>query len=67
MPHAALTRPVPDAAAEPRSIESLSPPGHDEHARQAYVASLRKHLMVDMAGRMRRLYETKVLPEHHPR
>ena len=62
MPHAALTRPANDDAAEPSSIESLSPPSHDEHARQAFVASLRKHLMVGMAGRMRGLYDTQVAP-----
>jgi len=62
MPHAALTRPVSDDAAEPASLESLSPPTHDEHARQAFVAALRKHLMVDMARRMRGLYDTQVAP-----
>lgn len=62
MPHAALTRPVSDDAAEPASLESLSPPTHDEHARQAFVASLRKHLMVDMAQRMRRHYDQQVAP-----
>ena len=63
MPHAALTRPGDDDAAEAASIESLSPPTHDEHARQSFVASLRKHLMVDMARDMRRLYEREVAPE----
>ena len=62
MPHAALTRPASDDAAEPASLESLSPPAHDEHARQAFVAALRKHLMVDMAQRMRRHYDEQVAP-----
>ncbi len=62
MPHAALTRPASDDAAEPASLESLSPPTHDEHARQAFVASLRKYLMVDMAHRMRRHYDEQVAP-----
>ena len=62
MPHAALTRPASDDAAELASLESLSPPRHDEHARQSFVASLRKHLMVDMAQRMRRHYDEQVAP-----
>jgi len=63
MPHAALTRPSVDEAGETGSIEELSPPTHDEHARQAFVASLRKHLMVDMAARMRASYDTRVAPD----
>jgi SAM-dependent methyltransferase len=57
MPHAALTRPVEVAEPEVDSIEALSPPSHDEHARQGFVSALRKHLMADMPPRMRRLYE----------
>jgi SAM-dependent methyltransferase len=62
MPHAALTRPSGDDHAEASTLESLSPPSHDEHARQAFVAALRRHLMVTMAGRMRHLYESEVAP-----
>jgi SAM-dependent methyltransferase len=62
MPHAALTRPAADDLVESAGIESLSPPTHDEHARQTFVAALRKHLMVDMAARMRRLYDSEVAP-----
>ena len=62
MPHAALTRPTADDAIEAASVESLSPPSHDERSRQAFVASLRKHLMVDMSARLRSLYDTEVAP-----
>ena len=64
MPHAALTRPSADEMLESGSIESLTPPTNDEHARQAFVASLRKHLMVDMAARMRASYDSRIAPAH---
>ena len=52
MPHAALTRPSADEMLESGSIESLTPPTHDEAARQRFVSTLRKRIMVDMAARM---------------
>jgi SAM-dependent methyltransferase len=67
MPHAALTRPSADDALEAGSIEALTPAHHDEHARQAFVAALRKHLMVDMARGMRNAYEQRVEPAHRAR
>ena len=67
MPHAALTRPSADEVLESGSIESLTPPTVDEHARQAFVASLRKHLMADMAARMRASYDSRVAPAHRER
>jgi SAM-dependent methyltransferase len=51
-------------------FEELAPPTHDESARQAFVSLLRKHVMADMAGDMRRSYEEEVRPEfqrHHGR
>jgi len=43
-------------------FEELAPATHDERARQAFVSQLRKHVMADMAGEMRRSYERDVQP-----
>jgi SAM-dependent methyltransferase len=43
-------------------ISQVAQASHDEKARQRYVSTLRKRLMVDMAGSMRQRYETRVEP-----
>jgi SAM-dependent methyltransferase len=43
-------------------FDDLAPPSHDEQSRQAFVSLLRKRIMVDMAGDMRRVYEREVAP-----
>lgn len=48
--------------ADPAPISEVAQPTHDEKARQRFVSTLRKRLMVDMAGSMRRKYETSVEP-----
>jgi len=40
----------------------LAPPRHDESARQEFVSALRKHVMTELAGQMRRAYEETALP-----
>ena len=44
---------VPPAAPP---IDRIALPNHDEAARQRFVSTLRKRIMVDMAGRMREVY-----------
>ena len=44
------------------SIENIAQPTHNERARQRFVSSLRKRVMVDMAQSLRRAYEHEVLP-----
>jgi len=43
-------------------FDSLASPTHDERARQQFVSTLRKHIMVDMSACMRRVYERTVKP-----
>jgi hypothetical protein len=43
-------------------ISEVAQATHDEKARQRFVSTLRKRLMVDMAGSLRRRYETVVEP-----
>ncbi len=43
-------------------IDRVARPTHDERARQRFVSSLRKRLMVDMAQTMRSQYEADVAP-----
>jgi SAM-dependent methyltransferase len=43
-------------------IDKVARPTHDERARQRFVSSLRKRLMVDMAQSMRTQYDRDVLP-----
>ena len=40
-------------------------PSRDERTRQEFVASLRNHILADMAGSMRAQYEQRVLPAFH--
>jgi ubiquinone/menaquinone biosynthesis C-methylase UbiE len=42
------------------AFDALTKPQLDERARQQFVSQLRKHIMVDMAGTMRRVYEQQV-------
>jgi ubiquinone/menaquinone biosynthesis C-methylase UbiE len=44
------------------AFDALTTPSMDERARQQFVSQLRKHVMVDMAARMRSVYETQVQP-----
>lgn len=46
----------------PPPIADVAQPTHDEKARQRFVSTLRKRLMVDMAGSLRRRYDTTVEP-----
>jgi SAM-dependent methyltransferase len=43
-------------------IDELAQPTHDELARQQFVSMLRKRVMVDMAGKMRQVYDGEVEP-----
>jgi hypothetical protein len=43
-------------------ISQVAQATHDEKARQRYISTLRKRLMVDMAGSLRQRYETRVEP-----
>lgn len=51
--------------ATPRSprIDALARPTHDELARQRFVSTLRKRVMVDLAQQMRRHYHDSVEPQ----
>jgi SAM-dependent methyltransferase len=40
----------------------LAPPTHDERARQGFVSSLRRHVMVKLSSTLRAAYEDEVLP-----
>src|SRR5262245_9617499 len=42
--------------------DALAAPTLDERARQQFVSALRKHIMVDMSARMRRVYSEEVEP-----
>jgi len=44
------------------AFDSVTTPTLDERARQQFVSQLRKHVMVDMAAKMRAVYETEVEP-----
>jgi SAM-dependent methyltransferase len=44
------------------AFDSLTRPTLDERARQQFVSQLRRHVMVDMAGSLRRVYEREVEP-----
>ncbi len=50
-----------------RRIDQIATPTHDEAARQRFVSTLRKRIMVDMAGGLRRTYERDVQPGFHAR
>lgn len=52
------------SAAHPavRRIDEIALPSHDEAARQRFVSTLRKRLLVDMTGRLRDTWETQVEP-----
>jgi SAM-dependent methyltransferase len=45
------------------AFDALAVPTLDERARQQFVSSLRKRIMVDMAARMRLEYQERVLPK----
>jgi SAM-dependent methyltransferase len=55
------------------AFDSLTQPRLDERARQQFVSQLRRHIMVDMAAAMRKVYEHEVEPaavarsKHSPR
>jgi SAM-dependent methyltransferase len=44
------------------AFDSLTQPRLDERARQQFVSQLRRHIMVDMAASMRKVYEREVEP-----
>jgi SAM-dependent methyltransferase len=44
------------------AFDSLTQPTSDERARQQFVSQLRRHIMVDMAGALRGVYERQVEP-----
>jgi len=43
-------------------IDSYFRPTHNEVARQSFVSALRKHVLVDKLGEMKRVYEDEALP-----
>jgi SAM-dependent methyltransferase len=45
------------------AFDAVTKPSLDERARQQFVSQLRKHVMVDMASKMRTVYETQVQPD----
>jgi len=45
------------------SHELATPPHRDERTRQEFVASLRRHVLVDMAAHMQKRYASHVLPK----
>jgi SAM-dependent methyltransferase len=45
------------------AFDSLTRPSLDERARQQFVSQLRRHIMVDMAAGMRRVYAGEVEPQ----
>jgi SAM-dependent methyltransferase len=53
--------------AETRRIDQIATPTHDEAARQRFVSTLRKRVMVDMAGRMKGAYTGAVEPRFRAR
>lgn len=53
--------------AETRRIDQIATPTHDEAARQRFVSTLRKRIMVDMAGRMKGAYTSDVEPRFRAR
>jgi SAM-dependent methyltransferase len=53
----------PSPAAAARPIDAIALPTHDEAVRQRFVSTLRKRIMVDMAGRLRRTWEGEVEPQ----
>ncbi|MCU0760887.1 MAG: class I SAM-dependent methyltransferase [Steroidobacteraceae bacterium] len=59
--HAAGLPPSPSPA--PRAIDTIALPTRDEAVRQRFVSTLRKRLMVDMAGRLRRTWDSEVEPQ----
>jgi SAM-dependent methyltransferase len=44
------------------AFDNLTQPSLDERARQQFVSQLRRHIMVDMAASMRKVYEREVEP-----
>jgi SAM-dependent methyltransferase len=56
-----------DVAPRATPIDRVSKPTHNERARQRFVSSLRKRLMVDMAQSMRAQYEADVAPAYAAR
>lgn len=50
-----------------RRIDEIATPTHDEAARQRFVSTLRKRIMVDMAGRLRGAYERDAQPRFRAR
>ncbi len=53
-----------DVASPVKPIDQVARATHDERARQRFVSSLRKRLMVDMAQSMRAHYERDVAPAY---
>lgn len=56
------THTPPTAAPAPARIDEIARPSHDEAARQRFVSTLRKRIMVDMAGRLKDTYVGEVEP-----
>jgi SAM-dependent methyltransferase len=64
-----MTLPIrrPRSAARPPRIDQIAVATHDEKARQRFVSTLRKRLMVDMTGSMKRRYDAEIAPEFRRR
>jgi SAM-dependent methyltransferase len=57
-----LDESIPGFEGRNSAFDSLTRPTLDERARQQFVSQLRRHIMVDMAASMRRVYERNVAP-----
>ncbi|NDE01983.1 MAG: hypothetical protein EBZ91_09615, partial [Gammaproteobacteria bacterium] len=69
--HTGMSRPAsPRTATRQPRIDALARPTHDEAARQRFISTLRKRIMVDLAQQMRSHYHDSVEPkirQHHGR
>ena len=61
--HAVMTTPRPPRNRKPPRIDQLARPTHDEAARQRFISTLRKRVMVDMAQQLRSDYDAAVAPQ----
>jgi ubiquinone/menaquinone biosynthesis C-methylase UbiE len=60
--HIAMNSAQSARVARPPRIDQIALPSHDEAARQRFVSTLRKRVMVDMAGRLREDFNQGVAP-----
>jgi len=65
IPHEEHRMPIPTTGFEGKNsaFDSLTQATLEERARQQFVSQLRKHIMVDMAASMRKVYTNSVAPQ----